>query len=237
MNPKINQTEPPEKLQFRFGFLQVLGIIAVVIFITAILTAWWVKHNIYASPFTPTILNAQEQKVLEDKLAKLQHAAEKVGPRPETGPEVNEYTPEGKLQPEPYTEEGAKREISLTEKELNGLIANDPDVARRVAIDLSDKLVSVKLVVPMEEDILFLGGKTLRINLGVILSYENDRPVIALKGVTLGGVPLPNAWLGNLKNKNLVEEFGAEGGFWKLFADGVKDLTVKQGHLQVSLKE
>ncbi|MBU0679654.1 MAG: hypothetical protein KJ626_16250 [Verrucomicrobia bacterium] len=32
---------------------------------------------------------------------------------------------------------------------MNALLARDPDIARRVAIDLSDDLVSVKLVVPM----------------------------------------------------------------------------------------
>ena len=48
------------------------------------------------------------------------------------------------LEPEAYSEEGAKREISLTEKELNALIANNPEVAQRVAIDLSENLISVK---------------------------------------------------------------------------------------------
>jgi hypothetical protein len=89
----------------------------------------------------------------------------------------------------------------------------------------------------MDEEIPVLGGKTLRLNLGVILSYEKERPVVALKGVSLGGIPIPNAWLGNLKNKNLVNEFGAEEGFWKLFSDGVADLKVKEGHILIKLKE
>ena len=120
---------------------------------------------------------------------------------------------------------------------MNALIANQPDIAQRVVIDLADNLVSVKLVVPMDEEILFLGGKTLRLNLGVRLNYENEKPVVALQGVTLGGIPLPNAWLGNLKEKNLVNEFGTEGGFWKLFADGVEDLNVVEGRVQIKLKE
>jgi hypothetical protein len=77
----------------------------------------------------------------------------------------------------------------------------------------------------------------LRLNLGVILGFEKDRPVVALKGVSLGGIPLPNAWLGNLKNRNLVKEFGAEGGFWKLFSDGVAGLKVQEGHTLIKLKE
>ena len=51
------------------------------------------------------------------------------------------------------------------------------------------------------------------------------------------GVPLPNAWLGGLKNVDLVAEFGRDGGFWRLFADGVADVEVGEGQLRVRLKE
>jgi hypothetical protein len=219
--------------KFRFGLLQVIGIVALAIIVSALLTAWWVKYYIYASKFTPTVLTVKEQKILDSKLAKLEVTANKTAI-------VQKKKGQGKgisLKPEPYSEEGAKREISLTEKELNALIAKNPEVAQRVAVDLSDNLISVKLVVPMDEEIPVLGGKTLRLNLGVIVRYEDERPVIALKGVSLGGIPLPNAWLGNLKNKNLVKEFGAEGGFWKLFSDGVADLKVQEGNILIKLKK
>jgi hypothetical protein len=178
-------------------------------------------------------LTAQEQKVLDSKLAKLEESANKdvAVTKKKRG---DKRTP---LEPEKYSEEGAKREISLTEKELNGLIANNPEVAQRVAIDLSDNLVSLKLVIPVDEEIPVFGGKTLRLNVGIILGYERERPVVALKGVSLGGIPIPNAWLSNLKNRNLVKEFGDAGGFWKFFSDGVADLKVREGHILIKLKE
>jgi hypothetical protein len=233
MNNKAENIPELTAKKSGFGLFQVMGIVAVVVIVTAGLTAWWVKHYIYASKFTPTVLTAKEQKVLDSKLAKIEAKGNKASV-------VRKKKRQDKgvsLEPEAYSEEGAKREVSLTEKELNGLIANSPEVAQRVAIDLSDNLISVKLVVPLDEEIPVLGGKTLRLNLGVMLRYENGRPVIALKGVSLGGIPLPNAWLGNLKNKNLVKEFGAGGGFWKLFSDGVADLKVKKGHILIKLKE
>lgn len=231
-----NQTAIPSnsaKPKFRLGCLPVLGIIAAVIVVTALFTGWWMKHYLYASKFTPTQLNAKEQEVLDEKLARLEESAHRSGaiPRKSAGPTA------APLEPERYSEAGAKREINLNERELNALIANQPDIAQRVAIDLSDDMVSVKLVVPMDQDILFLGGKTLRLNLGLNLGYENERPIVALQGVTLGGIPIPNAWLGNLKYKNLVDEFGTEAGFWKLFADGVEDIRIKEGQLSVKLKE
>lgn len=51
------------------------------------------------------------------------------------------------------------------------------------------------------------------------------------------GVPVPNAWLGGIKNIDLVEKFGTEKGFWKTFADGVEDIKVEEGLLKIKLKE
>ncbi len=230
---ELSRQSPSDTKKSRFGWMHILGIATGVILLSALITVWWVKHNIYASQFNPTQLNVKEQRVLDSKLARLEASAQKTG-----GKALPKYAePQAPLEPEPYTEEGAKREISLTEKELNALIANQPEIAQRVAIDLSDNLVSVKLVVPVDDEVLFLGGKTLRLNLGLALNYQAGQPVVALQGVTLGGIPLPNAWLGGVKYKNLVNEFGTEGGFWKLFADGVEDLQVRDGRIHIRLKE
>jgi hypothetical protein len=53
----------------------------------------------------------------------------------------------------------------------------------------------------------------------------------------MGGVPIPNAWLGNIKNVDLVREFGGQGGFWDLFSEGVEDLRISEGSLTIRLKE
>lgn len=210
-----------------------MSITALCLSVIAIAVVIWVKYNIYASFYKPTQLSAREQKALDTKLALLVEA-QKEQHEQEKSPY---YEPEGPVKPEPYSEEGAKREISLTEKEVNALIANNPEVARRVAVDLSEGLVSVKLVIPVDEDVIILGGKTLRISMGIMLGYDNNKPVVGIRGVSLGGVPLPNAWLGYIKDRNLVEEFGTESGFWKLLADGVQDLKVKDGHILIRLKE
>lgn len=91
--------------------------------------------------------------------------------------------------------------------------------------------------VPLEEDFPVMGGKTLRINAGVELAFQIGKPIVKLKGVSLMGVRVPNAWLGNLKNVDLVQELGAAPGFWKAFADGVENISVVEGELKVKLKE
>ena len=230
-NSNINSS-PPEK-KSRIGCLQILGIAFITLIIAGLIATGWVKYNIYASQFTPTRLTQNEQKTLDSKLTVLQGFS---------GVTKSDYVKSEKasavpLKPETYTEDGARREIRLTEKELNSLIANNPEVASSVAIDLSENLVSLKLVVPVDDDIIVFGGKTLRLNMGLILNYDNDKLVVALKGISMGGIPIPNAWLGYTKNKNLVEEFGGEGGFWSLFSEGIKNIQVQEGHLLVQLRE
>jgi hypothetical protein len=202
---------------------------AVIFCVVVLLAAVWVRRNVYASKFTPVSLSRQEQEVLDSKLALLRDT--------DPNPAETRRLPGDPLTPEPYAEEGAKREIRLTERELNGLIANHPDTAEKVAVDLSDDLISVKLVLPVDEEVPLLGGKTLKIHMGLTVSYEESSPVIALKGVSLGGIPLPNAWLGNLKNVNLLEQFGTDDGFWKIFSSGVRTIRIRQGHMQIRLKE
>ncbi len=233
MEEPQSDTNPSTDNKSGTGCLRLFAMASVIVLVIALIVAGWVKYNIYASTYTPVELSTKEQNVLNSKLEQLKESAE----RDHRNSSDKYNTPASTLKPDRYTEKGAKREISLTEKELNALVANTPEVAERVAIDLSDNLVSIKLVVPLDEEIIFLGGKTLRLNIGIILSYDEKGPVVGVKGVSLGGIPLPNAWLGYIKEKNLIEEFGTEGGFWQLFAEGIKDIKIKDGHILVRLNE
>jgi hypothetical protein len=221
-----------EKKKFQFGFAHVIGLIVLAIIFTIIFTGWWVKQNIYASPFTPVRLGDREQQVLNTKMAALDDVASHSPPVATPTPD-----PDSSLQPEPYNDDNARREIRFTEKELNALLAKNPDQAARLAIDLADDLISLTMLVPLDKDFPLIGGTTLRIRAGATLRYENSKPVVIIRGVSIGGIPLPGAWWGDIKNKNLVEEFGGTGGFWDQFSKGVEHIQVREGHLWVELKE
>ena len=220
-----------------FALLGLLGALAAVVVLTAVATAWWLSSNVYAKPFEPTQLTEREERTLAGKLAKMDAAASSGDRRNVPADRGRDLPADEDLEPEPYSEDDAAREVRLSERELNALVARDGNVARRVAIDLSDDLVSVKLLVPIDPDFPLLGGKTLRFNFGVELGYAKGRPIVAMRGVSLGGVPVPSAWWGDIKNQNLVEKFGKEGGFWDHFARGVENIQVRDGHLWVQLKE
>ena len=178
---------------------------------------WLATAYLFPSEFNPVELSDKEQQRLDNKLERL------TGSKP--------------LQPEAYSESEASREIHFTEKELNALLANNTDLANKLAIDLSDNLASAKLLVDLDSELPVLGGKTLKITAGLELRIDRHHPRAILKGVSVWGVPLPNDWLGNLKNIDLLKEFGDAGGFWQSIEQGVEEIEITQGKLKVKLKE
>jgi len=216
------------------GWGKVLLIAIAVAVVSSLLTIWLVSFWLFPKQFQPVQLSAKEAQVLDAKLAQLDPAQ-----RAATAPagHSDKGGAPGGVQPEAYSEKGASREINLTERELNGLLARNTDLAHRLAIDLSDNLASAKLIVPVDPDFPILGGKTIRASAGLEFRYADGRPVVVLRGVSLWGVPMPNAWLGGIKNVDLVREFGGSEGFWKTFADGVDFVRVENGRLTIKLKE
>ena len=215
------------------SWLKILGTVVVASVISSLVAIGVVYLYLFPGAFKPVTLSASEEQVLESKLEQLgsmQRSRVLHQDRKQIkGKEV--------LQPERYNENDVNREIILTERELNALLAKNTDLASKLAIDLSQDLASAKLLIPLDEEFPLLGGKTLKLTAGLELSYKNAKPVVALRGISLWGVPIPNAWLGNIKNVDLVQEFGDQKGFWAAFADGVEEMEVSEGHLRVKLKE
>ncbi len=226
------------------GCLSVLGLMLLTVLISVAVTVWFVNWYLFPKRFEPVELSVGEQQVLSQKLERFEafgtakstnSANYNAGDTNagDAGAEVNS----GELTPVPYSEEGADRTLKLSEREVNAILAKNTDLADKLVIDLADDLISARLRLPMDPDFPFFGGKLLKARAGVELRYEQNNPVVVLKGVSVMGVPIPNAWLGGLKNINLVEEFGATQGFWKSFSEGVKDVRVVEGNLQIELAE
>jgi len=236
-----NQSDASEITKKRFGCLQVVGLLVIAIIITAGITILVLKTYFFPSEFKPVTLNPHEEQVLAAKLENLDsigiaaHTKSSGTPRRSLKPE--RFDPNGPLKPEPYSEKGLKREINFSERELNALLAKNTDLANKLAIDLSDDLISAKLLLPVDEDFPVFGGKILRVRTGVVFTYGKGKPVVILKCITVMGVPIPNAWLGGIKNIDLIEEVGADAGFWKTFSDGVEDIRVEDGFFRLKLKE
>ena len=238
----MNNNQMVEQKEGKKGFsgLQVLGIVSMVMVVTVIATLLVARAYLFPKPFEPVVLTQVEQQQLEAKLDRLDTTNS--SPRiSQTETEISEpesdYAADGTLRPQAYTEDGASREVSFTEREVNAMIATNTDLADKLAIDLADNLVSARMLVPLDQDFPMLGGKVIRLKAGVELAYKEGRPVVKLRGISLMGVPLPNAWLGGMKNIDLVNEFSADEGVWKAFSDGVEAISIAEGRIQVQLKE
>lgn len=216
----------PEKNKSRIGLI--IGVILLTVLLSVGITLWVINHYIFPKKFEPVVLSEREDTRLDTKLDEFSWLG---------STKANSDKENQKLNAEKYSENGAKREIKLSERELNALLAKNTDLADKLAIDLSENLASGKLLLPLEEDFPILGGKTLKVSAGIELTFANKKPIVKLKGVSIMGVPIPNAWLGGMKNVDLIREFGQDEGFWKAFADGVDNFHVTDGSLVIKLKE
>ena len=243
----------------KLGCLAIFGLLLLTIVLTVAGTVWAIQSQLFARDFKPVELSTEEQQTLEQKLNALGDSEntlsssfgadtptdDTVDNKVSTDEDIassdesnnSEAASDNEIQPELYTEDDSKRRIELTERELNALLAENTDLAEQVVVDLTDNLASIKLLVDVDPDFPFFGGKTLKVSGGTELSYQNDKPVVVMKGVSVWGVPIPNAWLGGLKNIDLVQEFGGNDGFWKSLAEGIEDIRVQDGKLLIQLAE
>ena len=220
----------------RSSGLKIFLIILVTVLVTAALTFWVVRSYIFPAEFKPVQLSASEEQMLTEKLERFDMMQSRRTGSGKANQQVKDPN-SGALEPEAYSEIGASRSITLSERELNGLLAKNTDMAKKMAIDLSENLMSAKLLIPVDEDFPIMGGKILKVRAGMELAYRDNRPIAVLKGVSVMGVPIPNAWLGGMKNIDLIEYYGNEAGFWKAFADGVENINIEDGNITMILKE
>ncbi|MCR4288885.1 MAG: hypothetical protein NUV86_01300 [Candidatus Scalindua sp.] len=211
--------------------LSILGIVLVTVLISVGVTIWIIYGYIFPKKFKPVVLSQKEVSALEQKLKKF-HGLGSFKVNIDTSKNAKKT----KLIPEKYSED-VDRIISFTERELNALLAKNTNLSDKLVIDLSDNLLSVKLLIPADQEFPFIGGKTIKVTAGMELAFKNSHPIVMLKGVSLMGIPIPNSWLGGLKNIDLVKEFGHDEGFWKTFSEGVEEMHAEEGRFMIKLKE
>lgn len=132
MTEVIQDNEAPEKSKGLRG-IHIMWIVLATILVTMAVTIWVVRTYIYAKDFTPVELSEKENQTLNIKLKSL-------GYDPGPGASGNsgqtaQETDEQWLRAERYSEEGGKREVSFSERELNAMLANNRDLAKKLAID------------------------------------------------------------------------------------------------------
>ncbi len=231
------ERQPDQKAKRGFSGMQVICMVIGAMCIAVFATAFAIKIFLFPAPFKPVVLSEREEQQLSMKLQVFEGLDDSTEIKDKKNKNDKNNVKKETLQPEKYNDEANSREISFSERELNAMVAKNTDLAEKMAIDLAKNMVSIKLLIPVDPDFPILGGKTLKVKAGAELAYREGRPVVKLKGVSIMGVPMPNAWLGGLKNIDLVKEFGTDEGFWKTFSAGVESISVVDGFLEIHLKE
>ncbi len=195
------------------------GIILACCGLTAAATAWWVKRNLYASTMTPVQLTAQEQRTFETKMEVLQHP-------PVSEPASPAVSPEDE-----------KRTVVVTDREINAYLAKQ-GLGDTVKVDLGDDNLAATVIVPVPEDSPLFGGTTLRLRVALGVKVDGiNAPSFQVSDVSLGGLPLPNAWLGDIKNVNLAGQNLEKDPALQRFFAGIKKFQVRKEGVLLTLNE
>ena len=174
---------------------------------------WWVNRPIQATVLTPP-----EKTQLEQKLAAIEQAPEDPGVNPDADPE---YIP-------------GEKEIVLTERELNGLINENTALGDQLKLELANNAVHARISADIPDDFPIMAGKKLKGKARFVVKDQAGTPTLILEDVTLWGISLPNAWLGELKGQNLLGNLVSPDG---PSLAGVEDISVANGTLVIKLAE
>jgi len=207
---------------WRKKLLVVFGVIIACCGITAAATAWWVKRNVYASPLQPVTLSLSEQSAFDQKVQALSGVRS-----------------EAPLDPEAVAKKEAeeKRTIKITAREINAFLEKQ-GLGEQVKIELSNGALAATALVPVDPEVPFIGGTTLRLKLGLSGSMGADqKPAFKVTDVSVGGVPLPNAWLGDMKGVNLLASNVEADPVVKQFMAGIREFEIHEGTIRVLLNE
>lgn len=203
----MSEPLPPAAPRKKSCLVPVLvGIIAVLV--VALGVIWW--HN---RPIKPVQLSAEEKAAVQEKVEAIQQVEKPVEPAYEKG----------------------KKEIVLTERELNGLLNEHTTLGQTLKFELATDAVHARYETDLDPDLPLVGGKKLKAKARFFVKTEAGVPSLVLDDLTVWGVSLPNEWLGQLKGKDVLGEIlgGGKGGK----VAGIEEMTVAPGELKIRLKE
>ncbi|MBT8044065.1 MAG: hypothetical protein KJO79_03860 [Verrucomicrobiae bacterium] len=159
-------------------------------------------------PIKPVILDSAEQRALDTKM---------------------EVVQERKYEP-------GKKIITLSEREVNALFHQNTGLGDQVRFQLANDAIHARIRTELDPDIPVVGGRTLKAKARFKLTDTDNHPAIILDDLTVWGISLPNAWLADLKGKNLITNLGINVNNNRI-ARGIQDIQVDDGVIMIHLAE
>lgn len=180
--------------------------------IAAATGALWVKHTFYPSPITPVSLTVAEKAEFDHKLQALND-------------------------PSAIPAEEANRTLVINEREVNAYLAQQ-ELGETVQVKFGNGNVSAAIILTAPEDFpLFPNQKIrLRFTFGTSLTPEHKLS-LKLDDLSLGGISLPNSWIGDIKGVDLVAENVETDPSLQKFLAGIQSLEVRDGAMKLVLNK
>ncbi|MCF7786159.1 MAG: hypothetical protein K9N47_08550 [Prosthecobacter sp.] len=180
--------------------------------IAAATGAIWVKQNFYPSAMTPVSLTAKEQAEYDSKLQALNN-------------------------PAAIPPDEANRTIVVSEREVNAYLAQQ-QLGESVQVKFGEGQVSAAIIFTAPEDFPIMPNQKIRLRFtfGTSLSAEHKLS-LKLDDLSLGGISLPNSWIGDIKGVDLVAENVESDPALQKFIAGIQSLDIHDGTLRLVLNK
>lgn len=184
---------------------------------------WWFKRNLDARAIEPVRLAEAEGRAFEAKLQALAAAGE----------------PSRTSQAQPGNAPADERTLQISDREINAYLA-ERGLGENIRVELARDLLHVAMIVPIPADsgLPLLAGAHLRLRFSLDAACNPvTGPRFAIRDVRLGGVPLPSAWLGDIKGLNLIDPNFNQDPAVQRFLSGIQELEVRPEGIHLRLRE
>ena len=211
------------------------SIIALVLLLIIGLGIWGIVRSLRPTPIQPTELTEQEEQVLEGKLEILRQGAERsdeLAAEPPRDSRDLPVTVDAEEDPD-----FVRKPIVITEREINGMLDTNTELGDKVRVTLTRDRVLLKIVVPVPPEYPVIGGKTLRLAARARASLEDEQLEIRLEKISFSGIPVPNAWLMDLQDMNLVDTVFPDEEMQAAFTEGIESFEIRNGEMEILLAE
>lgn len=184
---------------------------------------WWFKRHLDARALEPVRLAEAEERAFEAKLQTLAAAGESVAtPGAQSGSATAD-----------------ERTVQISGREINAFLA-ERGLGENIRVELARDLLHVAMIVPIPADsgLPLLAGANLRLRFSLDAACDPQAGArFAIRDVRLGGVPLPDAWLGGIKGLNWVDQNLNQDPGVQRFLSGIQDLEVRPEGIRLRLRE
>lgn len=248
-SPNLTLPQPgfePVKKRSHLGLWITLGVLGLLI----VGGASWYFYNFHAW-IRPVNLSEQEKQVVKHKIDAIETAGGGLAAssqNPASVPDdvlresnqVRVQTPEQKLEAQKQERED-RRTVTLTQREINGMLNYNSDVGQHLKFDLKPGYIDIQYVQPIPQDVKFVGGQTWRISMDISLNkVRGGKMEMKVQDISIGGIPIPAAWLdmiGIPKNEDLIAMIKREMPGFEKIEKGIEYVDIGSGQMKIRLAE